>query len=741
MPTLQEEKFISYLHEDIELLSISSVFDAQTMLEKYICLLIESKDLDKLINLQDVLDDPSFLEGYQNIPKKYLKIIDGFYSILHQRDFLDSKVVEIIDAVTAIRRPEVEAQIQKQIEKEKSEQLQFQSYVRHSALIQKYIFHNTTSLDQFSVPAVDPQILFDWVHPFITSCVEEDVLKQIKNIINSEDSPFSTPSFEHQSFESQTVLEPQNIVFDVIRALCMLPYFVCQLDSFVDDQLHKIPRHYRRETLKSFEEQTPPIFSKKPFLREGAHYANSHGICGYLALNWLMAITGTRRNVFYARLSPERFSRIKSTQSAQTRTEAIKVFTRKLNAEDDKNFFDPSPRLWWDKLQMHPPRQVAVEQQLWDVRKQFRLGLYDNSTILELSFIPYSNCWNDYVTNVEQIPEFIFSIIDKARTQGIMHLIAYLKYIPEIQPSHAMGLSIKIFSDIVKILFYDPNLGNHIKLYLKLSDPKPACEKQRNAIQKIFSYSSATNPQLAHDGLYYFSWYRIDKLKNDSSLPSMEHSAEIFSINRTELSLTKQIAIFLNACMYIHTNIIESSLSNDSLNSYYFSARNWEGYNAIGLLCINSNYVEYLYLISQVLEEVKRKADINLFSQPLFQPTVQYQKSTKILYQKPPRYSNFELLLLPPIFLFCSNPDFLRLLNIIINCGVDVNSISFRGLSPLHVACDNNNIDAVELLLKHKAKTNQFYGGKTPRDMALDKNFTGIVTVLDLYSRVHTSMF
>ena len=88
----------------------------------------------------------------------------------------------------------------------------------------------------------------------------------------------------------------------------------------------------------------------------------------------------------------------------------------------------------------------------------------------------------------------------------------------------------------------------------------------------------------------------------------------------------------------------------------------------------------------------------------------------------------------PPLFLAvaCSTIDFNSdVLKQLIDAGADLNYTDENGDTALHLAVQNNNIEALELLLRQKTNYNQLNNnGNTPLDLALEQKSNDLFNIL-----------
>lgn len=81
-----------------------------------------------------------------------------------------------------------------------------------------------------------------------------------------------------------------------------------------------------------------------------------------------------------------------------------------------------------------------------------------------------------------------------------------------------------------------------------------------------------------------------------------------------------------------------------------------------------------------------------------------YVELTKIMLSKDDcDYKSCDAFLLPPLFIACKKRDNQEMIKFLISHPkIDVNAKDACGYTALHEACDNNNLEAVKILLNHK---------------------------------------
>lgn len=83
-----------------------------------------------------------------------------------------------------------------------------------------------------------------------------------------------------------------------------------------------------------------------------------------------------------------------------------------------------------------------------------------------------------------------------------------------------------------------------------------------------------------------------------------------------------------------------------------------------------------------------------------------------------------------------TKPIVKTIIDVLVKDNININSFDNKNNTPLHEAVKNNNIIAVNELLKYKAKTEiKNKDGKTPLDIAKEKHYTDLIEVLSKYDK------
>jgi len=615
----------------------------------------------------------------------------------------------------------------------------------------------------------EPDKIFDLCSLFIENYASLNTLENFKLII------------EHNSVHTQRT--PSNtcytrfegLIADLIRALNHIEDFKFRLDSLIKQTIYR--SFYKRAYWDTAHPDRPvhlsPIASRKPDFRPGGIYSNNHGICHFLALKWLMAVAISNKNFFYDLISrkrlPERFIDPREKEAYKSeREKVLSIISETFNADLaykkptlemlEKQFFELPPPPAVSDAAGAPGAQTDIDKlleatahQLEIVKSQLRLSQMESnlsSLSLRSEFsIPYENIWNYYVPSVELFPKFIFMILNMMHQRKTKHIVCYLGYylLASNEAGHAMALSLQHFGTITKVLFYDPNYGNHLKLLLKY--PFEAIQAQEPLIHQLFSHSSHTNSIREQKGTFLFKCYDIDKTPEDAT--SRINFAELFDEKSAAYNAEKNKTIFLSACEKGYGNIIDEMLSSQTFNTDFLFARFWTGASPLYLLLFSAikgpsiSAMPFLAL-GFLQKSLFLQCFDRLVTFPLFTPTPAFERFNSLPSPTPPEYS---CKILPLIFALCSRKECVILLSFVIKTiheksdRFTQSKLSLKlvlltpingGLTPLYVACDNNNIDAVKLLLDHGTaeNINTTFGGKTPLQIAQEKSFSEIVSLL-----------
>ncbi|RYZ94186.1 MAG: ankyrin repeat domain-containing protein, partial [Sphingobacteriaceae bacterium] len=74
-----------------------------------------------------------------------------------------------------------------------------------------------------------------------------------------------------------------------------------------------------------------------------------------------------------------------------------------------------------------------------------------------------------------------------------------------------------------------------------------------------------------------------------------------------------------------------------------------------------------------------------------------------------------------------------RIATLLIESGAQVNIKQQAGVTPLHSAAQNGNVELLILLLEHGAEVNtRMEGGKLPADLAREKGYDDIAEILEV---------